>query len=210
MNYEILFRHLPVAVAVVDSRLLIRDVSQGFAKLVGIEDMDAARGTSLFGTPGIEMPRSDLVTKIRSAVETGESISCSLDANPSSDPPSQTRVWVEILPVEPSAADERLAIVVVATTTNATPVNELASLQTGIRAIKHEINNPLTGALGNINLLLRRSDLDEKTRKRLTTAEQEIKKVSQLVLRLAELLPSQRVQTHAPSSPDASGSEKPV
>jgi signal transduction histidine kinase len=67
--------------------------------------------------------------------------------------------------------------------------NALAEIQSAIREIRHEINNPLTGALGNINLLLRRDDLDEKTRKRLTTAEQEIKKVSLIVLKLADLAP---------------------
>jgi signal transduction histidine kinase len=61
------------------------------------------------------------------------------------------------------------------------------ALMLSIRRIRHEINNPLTGALGNINLLLRREDLDEKTRRRLTTAEQEMKKISEIVTRLAEL-----------------------
>jgi signal transduction histidine kinase len=61
------------------------------------------------------------------------------------------------------------------------------ALLLSIRRIRHEINNPLTGALGNINLLLRRDDLDEKTRRRLTTAEQEMKKISEIVTRLAEL-----------------------
>jgi signal transduction histidine kinase len=65
----------------------------------------------------------------------------------------------------------------------------LEQLYTAIRTIKHDINNPLTGALGNVNLLLRRDDLDEKTRRRLTVAEQEMKKIGQIVLQLASLAP---------------------
>jgi nitrogen-specific signal transduction histidine kinase len=66
----------------------------------------------------------------------------------------------------------------------------IEALMLSIRRIRHEINNPLTGALGNINLLLRRDDLDEKTRRRLTTAEQEMKKISEIVARLADLTAS--------------------
>jgi signal transduction histidine kinase len=78
------------------------------------------------------------------------------------------------------------------------PANDRAStehldtLSSALRSIKHEINNPLTGALGNINLLLRRNDWDEKTRKRLTTAEHEMKKIGQIVVRLADLVPPTR------------------
>src|SRR6185436_17996936 len=46
-------------------------------------------------------------------------------------------------------------------------------------------------ALGNINLLLRRDDLEEKMRRRLTVAEREMKKIGQIVIRLAELAPPQ-------------------
>ena len=63
----------------------------------------------------------------------------------------------------------------------------LRSYVAHVRSVKHDINNPLTGALGNINLLLRRPDLDEKMRRRLSVAEQELKKIGEIILRLSDV-----------------------
>jgi signal transduction histidine kinase len=49
-----------------------------------------------------------------------------------------------------------------------TRIDEVAEVITRVR---HEINNPLTGVLGQAQLLLR-EDLNEKTRKRVLTIEE--------------------------------------
>ena len=49
-----------------------------------------------------------------------------------------------------------------------TRIDEVADVITRVR---HEINNPLTGVLGQAQLLLR-EELDEKTRKRVQTIEE--------------------------------------
>ena len=49
-----------------------------------------------------------------------------------------------------------------------TRIDEVAEVITRVR---HEINNPLTGVLGQAQLLLR-EDLNEKTRKRVQTIEE--------------------------------------
>ena len=49
-----------------------------------------------------------------------------------------------------------------------TRIDEVAEV---IARVRHEINNPLTGVLGQAQLLLR-EELDEKTRKRVQTIEQ--------------------------------------
>ena len=49
-----------------------------------------------------------------------------------------------------------------------TRIDEVADVITRVR---HEINNPLTGVLGQAQLLLR-EDLNEKTRKRVKTIEE--------------------------------------
>jgi signal transduction histidine kinase len=170
--YEALFRQLPVAMALVDVELTICDATDAFALRSGAS-VDALVGTRLSGTG-----REDEIAR---AVLEGRG----LQLEPASDGGGGVRV-------HPVRADDRLLSVVVFDGGGAADPDQLRTVFSSIRTIKHEINNPLTGALGNINLLLRRDDLDEKTRRRLTTAEQEIKKVSQLVVRLAELAPSQR------------------
>lgn len=49
-----------------------------------------------------------------------------------------------------------------------TRIDETAEV---IARVRHELNNPLTGVLGQAQLLLR-EELDEKTRKRVQTIEQ--------------------------------------
>lgn len=49
-----------------------------------------------------------------------------------------------------------------------TRINEIAEL---VAHVRHEINNPLTGVLGQAQLLLR-EELNEKARKRVETIEQ--------------------------------------
>ena len=49
-----------------------------------------------------------------------------------------------------------------------TRIDEVAEV---IARVRHEINNPLTGVLGQAQLLLR-EELDEKTRKRVQTIEE--------------------------------------
>ena len=49
-----------------------------------------------------------------------------------------------------------------------TRIDEVANV---IARVRHEINNPLTGVLGQAQLLLR-EELDEKTRKRVQTIEE--------------------------------------
>ena len=61
-------------------------------------------------------------------------------------------------------------------------INEVAEVITRVR---HEINNPLTGVLGQAQLLLRQ-ELDEKTRKRVQTIEE-------LAVRLRDIVGQLRV-----------------
>ncbi len=61
-------------------------------------------------------------------------------------------------------------------------IDEVADVITRVR---HEINNPLTGVLGQAQLLLRQ-ELDEKTRKRVQTIEE-------LALRLRDIVGQLRV-----------------
>src|SRR2546430_14346488 len=61
-------------------------------------------------------------------------------------------------------------------------MDEVAEMITRVR---HEINNPLTGVLGQAQLLLR-EELDEKTRKRVQTIEE-------LALRLRDIVGQLRV-----------------
>ena len=164
MPYTHLLRHLPIPVALVDADMIIHDASDAYCALVG------SSREQLVGAP--------LVAAISDAavVVTGGEVEVDLAGR-------HARVRFEPLPETDPA---RTVAVVVESADDA----RFAQLCATIRSIKHEINNPLTGALGNITLLLRRPDLDEKTRKRLTTAEQELKKISQIVVRLAELAPS--------------------
>jgi signal transduction histidine kinase len=62
-------------------------------------------------------------------------------------------------------------------------LDEMAMLVTRVR---HEINNPLTGILGQAQLLLR-EPLDEKTRKRVETIEQLATRLRDIVAELRQV-----------------------
>ena len=65
---------------------------------------------------------------------------------------------------------------------------EMGKMQTFAQmavSINHEINNPLTSVLGNIELILMMNHgLDEKTKKRLVTIRQEASRISDIVEKL--------------------------
>jgi signal transduction histidine kinase len=181
--YELLFRRLPLPVALVDHDLIVHDANEAYTRLAGVESAE------LVGVPlAITFPSVDAADAARSAASGGSAFE-------EAGMLGSHRVTVRIASLD--GADDRALVFVTAGSEGDGDDPRLGELYSAIRAIKHEINNPLTGALGNINLLLRRSDLDEKTRRRLATAEQEIKKVSQIVLRLSELAPT----THVNSTP---------
>ena len=76
-------------------------------------------------------------------------------------------------------------------------IDEVAEL---VSRVRHEINNPLTGILGQAQLLLR-EDLNEKARKRAETIERLAQRLAQTV---AELRLVQRpVRTAAPDAKQA-------
>ena len=68
-------------------------------------------------------------------------------------------------------------------------LEEMADL---VARVRHEINNPLTGVLGQSQLLLR-EELDDKSRKRVQTIEELAIRMRDIV---AQLRPVQR-QSHA-------------
>ena len=167
MPYIELLRRLPVPVALVDAELVVHDASDAYFTLVGASRDEAIGAPLAVALP----PGSASITAV------GGDIELELAGRPAR------------LRIEPLDANPARAVVVLV---EAADDVRFAQLLATVRSIKHDINNPLTGALGNITLLLRRTDLDEKTRKRLTTAEQELKKISQIVVRLADLAPSSR------------------
>jgi signal transduction histidine kinase len=64
-----------------------------------------------------------------------------------------------------------------------TRIDEVAEIITRVR---HEINNPLTGVLGQAQLLLR-EELSEKTRKRVETIEELAKRLRDIVGQLRQV-----------------------
>lgn len=62
-------------------------------------------------------------------------------------------------------------------------LNEMADL---VARVRHEINNPLTGVLGQAQLLLR-EDLSEKARKRAQTIEDLSMRLRDIVAQLREV-----------------------
>jgi len=62
-------------------------------------------------------------------------------------------------------------------------LDEIADLITRIR---HEINNPLTGVLGQAQLLLR-EDLTESARRRVTTIEEQAIRIRDIVAQLRQV-----------------------
>lgn len=55
-----------------------------------------------------------------------------------------------------------------------------------VARVRHEINNPLTGVLGQAQLLLR-EELSETTRRRVETIEQLARRITETVARLREI-----------------------
>jgi signal transduction histidine kinase len=70
-------------------------------------------------------------------------------------------------------------------------LDEVAELITRVR---HEINNPLTGVLGQAQLLLR-ENLDEKARKRVTTIEAQAIRIRDIVAQLRQVQKPQVAET---------------
>jgi signal transduction histidine kinase len=62
-------------------------------------------------------------------------------------------------------------------------LTEVADL---VARVRHEINNPLTGVLGQAQLLLR-EDLSEAARRRVETIEQLARRITETVSRLREI-----------------------
>ncbi|MGH9962299.1 MAG: histidine kinase dimerization/phospho-acceptor domain-containing protein [Pyrinomonadaceae bacterium] len=62
-------------------------------------------------------------------------------------------------------------------------LNEIADL---VARVRHEINNPLTGVLGQAQLLLR-EDLSEKARKRAQTIEELSMRLRDIVAQLRQV-----------------------
>jgi signal transduction histidine kinase len=60
---------------------------------------------------------------------------------------------------------------------------EIADL---VAHVRHEINNPLTGIIGQAQLLLR-TDLDEASRRRIETIEQLASRIRDIVARLRDV-----------------------
>ncbi len=78
-----------------------------------------------------------------------------------------------------------------------TKINQIAEI---VARVRHEINNPLTGVLGQAQLLLR-EELNERARKRVETIED-------LALRLRDIVAQLRtVQRPAPRATNTDDSE---
>jgi signal transduction histidine kinase len=71
-------------------------------------------------------------------------------------------------------------------------IDEIADL---VSRVRHEINNPLTGVLGQAQLLLR-EDLSDKVRKRAETIEQLARRLADTVSELRQVQrPARTVET---------------
>jgi signal transduction histidine kinase len=164
------FHTMPLPVAVVDSQFLILEATDEFVRLT----IEAGRGTEPFVAANCTVAGIDDAR--RSAAEgLVHEFGVMVGGRP---------YRAHLVPIR-EAGLSWLSL-----TLGCEDESRLSELARSVRSIKHEINNPLTGALGNIGLLLRRNELDEKTRQRLVTAEQEMKKIAQLVGRLADLAAS--------------------
>lgn len=62
----------------------------------------------------------------------------------------------------------------------------LAEIADVVARVRHEINNPLTGVIGQTQLLLR-SELDETARRRVETIEQLAIRIRDIVARLRDV-----------------------
>lgn len=64
---------------------------------------------------------------------------------------------------------------------------KLAALGRMLSGAAHEINNPLTGVIGNVDMMLRSERLDDETRARLDVVRRESQRVAQLVRHLLKI-----------------------
>ncbi len=62
----------------------------------------------------------------------------------------------------------------------------LAEIADVVARVRHEINNPLTGVIGQTQLLLR-TELDEGARRRVETIEQLATRIKDIVARLRDV-----------------------
>ena len=69
-------------------------------------------------------------------------------------------------------------------------IDEIADL---VSRVRHEINNPLTGVLGQSQLLLR-EELTEKARKRAETIEQLARRLADIVAELRQVQRPARIR----------------
>lgn len=63
---------------------------------------------------------------------------------------------------------------------------KLAEIADVVARVRHEINNPLTGVIGQTQLLLR-SELDETARRRVETIDQLATRIRDIVARLRDV-----------------------
>ena len=192
MIHQTLFKLVPCRVALVNTELVVQDASQACAKFVGAA-VEELVGRSLLERLTLEAGAAGARDDLRRAIAEGREsqYAAALASGGASEQPFRLRM----IPL--ADGGQRFGLVHIDDQREgqlAAGGERLESILDAIRTIKHDINNPLTGALGNINLLLRRDDLDEKTRRRLTVAEQEMKKISQIVVRLSNLAPPQGEQ----------------
>lgn len=73
-------------------------------------------------------------------------------------------------------------------------MDEIADL---VSRVRHEINNPLTGILGQAQLLLR-EELNDKARQRAETIEQLARRLAKTVAELRQVQKPARVSAPAP------------
>jgi len=85
----------------------------------------------------------------------------------------------------PASASEELSTVIA---NYEAKLDEVADL---ISRVRHEINNPLTGVLGQAQLLLR-EDLNDKARKRAQTIEELAIRIRDIVAQLRQVQKSSR------------------
>ena len=77
----------------------------------------------------------------------------------------------------------------------------LAEIADVVARVRHEINNPLTGVIGQTQLLLR-SDLDDAARRRVQTIDQLATRIRDIVARLRDVQRPHQVNEHDGSEDD--------
>ena len=79
-------------------------------------------------------------------------------------------------------------------------INEIADL---VSRVRHEINNPLTGVLGQAQLLLR-EELNDKARKRAETIESLARRLTDIVAELRQVQRPPKAAGATPATPSTS------